>query len=410
MRPELSSQTETESRVSRRAFLAGAGTAAGTLAAGGVLGASLGYAGAHAADMARVVPTTVPFFGAHQAGIATAPQKNGAFLAFTLKPGVTRERFAGVMRLVTDDAARLTQGEPALPDNDPQLARDPGRLTFTVGFARTLFDKLGLTGAIPAGFADIPNYPIDQLNEDYCGGDLVVHIGSDDALSLSHAMRQVSRTLLSFATPRWTQRGFVGDAGRNPTTGTARNLFGQLDGTVNPGRFGLPFDDYVWARNVGWYTGGTMLVVRRIAMNLPTWDKLDESDKENVIGRRLETGAPLTGSREQDVPDLDAVDDVNLPIIDAGAHVRRAAPSTASERFLRRPLNFDDGLLPDGQPNAGLLFAAYAANIETQYLPVQNRVAQHDLLNKWTTTIGSATFVIPPGCQPGGFIGEGLLS
>jgi dye decolorizing peroxidase len=354
-------------------------------------------------------PTIEPFFGEHQSGIATPAQAHGVFLGFSLKDGVSRERFAAVMRLVTDDAARLTQGEPALPDNDPMLARDPARLTITVGFGATLFDKLGL-GSPPAGLSDIPPYSIDRLEEAYSGGDLVVQIGSDDPLTMSHAARQISRTLMSFCTPRWTQRGFIGQAGINPETGTTRNLFGQLDGTVNPGRFGLPFDEFVWARNAGWFSGGTMLVLRRIAMNLPTWDKLDETDKENVIGRRLESGAPLTGKREQDVADLAAVDDVNLPIIDAGAHVRRAAPTRGRERFLRRPFNFDDGLLADGDPNAGLLFAAYAANIETQYIPVQNRVAQHDLLNKWTTTVGSATFVLPPGCQPGGFIGEGLLS
>lgn len=369
----------------------------------------MGYAGAHAIERGRELPPVVPFFGAHQAGIETPAQANGTFLAFSLRPGVTRERFAAVMRLVTDDAARLTQGEPALPDNDPMLARDPARLTITLGFGATLFEKLGL-GAAPAGFVEIPRYSIDRLQDAYCGGDLLVQIGSDDTLAMSHAARQISRTLMSFCTPTWTQRGFLGQAGANPETGTRRNLFGQLDGTVNPGRFGLPFDEYVWAGDAGWFSGGTMLVLRRIAMNLPTWDKLDESDKENVIGRRLESGAPLTGRREADVADLDAVDDVNLPIIDSGAHIRRSAPSSARERFLRRPFNYDDGLLDDGDPDAGLLFAAYAANIETQYLPVQNRVAQHDLLNKWTTTIGSATFIIPPGCSPGGFIGEGLLT
>ena len=33
-----------------------------------------------------------------------------------------------------------------------------------------------------------------------------------------------------------------------------------------------------------------------------------------------------------------------------------------------------------------------------------------DLLNEWTTPIGSAVFAAPPGCAQGGFIGETLLS
>jgi dye decolorizing peroxidase len=32
-----------------------------------------------------------------------------------------------------------------------------------------------------------------------------------------------------------------------------------------------------------------------------------------------------------------------------------------------------------------------------------------DILNVWTTPIGSSEFVIPPGCLRGGYIGETLL-
>lgn len=377
----------------------------------GFAGGTAGYAlGVDHTTGAKRQPEIEPFFGEHQAGIATPIQEHGVFLGFNLKPNVDRVRFAALMQLATDDAARLTSGNAALPDNDPMLAHLPARLTITFGFGRTLFTKLGLEAQLPRGFVDIPNYSIDRLEPAYSGGDVVLQICSDDPLTLSHTARQITRTFFSFARPVWTQRGFVGQAGTSAETGTPRNLFGQLDGTINPGRLGIPFDKYVWANNAGWFSRGTMLVLRRIAMNLPTWDKLDESDKEHAIGRRLGSGAPLTGSREQDPADLSATDAVGLPVIDRHAHIRRAAPTTERERFLRRPFSYDDGILEDGDPNAGLLFAAYAASIEEQYLPVQNRIASLDVLNKWTTTIGSATFVIPPGCRPGGFIGEGLLT
>ena len=58
----------------------------------------------------------------------------------------------------------------------------------------------------------------------------------------------------------------------------------------------------------------------------------------------------------------------------------------------------------------GLLFCSYQADITTQFIPIQQRLAGGDLLNRWTTPIGSAVFAVPPGCQPGGFLGEGLLS
>jgi dye decolorizing peroxidase len=40
---------------------------------------------------------------------------------------------------------------------------------------------------------------------------------------------------------------------------------------------------------------------------------------------------------------------------------------------------------------------------------MQRRLAAGDLLNQWITPIGSAVFAIPPGREPGGYIGEGLL-
>ncbi|MBQ1015388.1 Dyp-type peroxidase, partial [Micromonospora sp. M51] len=49
------------------------------------------------------------------------------------------------------------------------------------------------------------------------------------------------------------------------------------------------------------------------------------------------------------------------------------------------------------------------ADITRQFLPIQRRLADRDLLNEWTTPIGSAVFAIPPGCPPGGWIGEQVL-
>ncbi len=152
------------------------------------------------------------------------------------------------------------------------------------------------------------------------------------------------------------------------------------------------------------------MVLRRIAMNLDTWDKLDEGGKELSVGRKLSNGAPLTGKNEFDSPDFDAKTATGLKVIPAFAHIRRARTEDPQQKFLRRPLSYDDGITEGGTPDVGLLFAAYMANIEYQYVPVQQRLADLDLLNTWTTPIGSAVFALPPGCQPGGFIGEGLLT
>ena len=44
-----------------------------------------------------------------------------------------------------------------------------------------------------------------------------------------------------------------------------------------------------------------------------------------------------------------------------------------------------------------------------QFVPVQRRLAEADLLNLWTTPIGSAVFAVLPGAQPGEVLGEALL-
>jgi dye decolorizing peroxidase len=76
---------------------------------------------------------------------------------------------------------------------------------------------------------------------------------------------------------------------------------------------------------------------------------------------------------------------------------------------LRRPLNYDDGFATDGTPDSGLIFAAYTTNIDKRFVPVQQRLADFDLLNVWTVPIGSSEFVIPPGVPAGGYIGQQLF-
>ncbi|MDO8107879.1 Dyp-type peroxidase, partial [Isoptericola sp. b441] len=45
-----------------------------------------------------------------------------------------------------------------------------------------------------------------------------------------------------------------------------------------------------------------------------------------------------------------------------------------------------------------------------QFLPVQRRLAELDLLNRWTTPIGSAVFWVPPGARAGEVLGQAALA
>jgi dye decolorizing peroxidase len=78
-------------------------------------------------------------------------------------------------------------------------------------------------------------------------------------------------------------------------------------------------------------------------------------------------------------------------------------------RIFRRAYNYDEAPRHDGRADAGLIFAAFQRDIGEQFVPMQRKLAEADLLNDWITPIGSAVFAVPPGCEPGGWIGQALL-
>lgn len=406
-------------RVSRRGLLiGGASSAAVLVVSGGALVArdreQAAVRATTAADAQRastaVGVATEPFYGLHQPGVDTSPQACATFAAFDLLPGADRAALGRLMRILTDDIARIMTGAPALADTAPQLAAAPARVTVTVGYGPTLFTKTGLAGQQPAGFIELPAFPkIDALQPEYSGGDFLLQVCSDDAVTTSHTLRMLLKDTRAFATPRWFQPGFRHARGTEAAGASTRNLMGQIDGTVNPAD-PADFDRLVWHPGPGWFTGGTTLVLRRIRMNLDSWDALTPTEMEEAVGRRLTNGAPLSGTDEHDEPDFTTPDAAGLPAIAPFAHIRQARGAGTAPQILRRPYNYDNTPDRRGKSDLGLLFTAYQASITDQYLPVQTRLAAGDLLNQWTTPIGSAVFAIPPGCQPGGWIGQGLLT
>ncbi|MFB4353938.1 Dyp-type peroxidase [Microbacterium sp. LS_15] len=349
---------------------------------------------------------TVPFFGAHQAGIDTAAQAHGVFVALDLHADVDRAALTRLMRLLTDDAARLTQGTPALADSEPELALAPARLTVTFGFGPGFVARAG--GEAPRWLAPLPAFRVDRLRPEFSDGDLLLQIAGDDPLTVAHATRMLLKDARGFADLRWTQQGFRRAYGTERPGTTMRNLFGQVDGTTNPQPGTADFDDVVWTGE-GWLAGGTGVVVRRIRMDLDKWDRLDRSGRDASVGRTLANGAPLTGTDEFDEPDFDAQTAIGFPVIPQFAHIRRAR-GDGSERIFRRAYNYDERPLGAEVSESGLIFVSFQADIDRQFTPMQQRLDDLDLLNEWTTPIGSAVFAIPPGCRDGGFIGDTLLT
>lgn len=151
------------------------------------------------------------------------------------------------------------------------------------------------------------------------------------------------------------------------------------------------------------------MVIRRISLNLETWDRLDRSGREQSVGRTLANGAPLTGVNERDEPDFAATTPLGFPVIADFSHLRRARSDDPDERIFRRSYNYDLAGTGGAISDSGLIFGSYQRDVARQFTPIQRRLDELDLLNEWTTPIGSSVFALPPGCAPGGFIGEGIL-
>lgn len=400
--------------VSRRGFIAGIGAAvaqAGVLSGCAPVGedpnAPAGVPSNSEPDHEPLQSATVAFDGPHQAGIETATQADLNLVGFNFKDGVDKAGMKRLMRLWSEDARELTSGRTPLGSLEPEMNTWPANLTFTVGFGERLFDIAG--AAKPAWLHDIPALSRDELDPAWGQTDIALQICADDPLMCAWAMRHMTRAAADYVTTAWVQQGFMNAYGAIPKGQTPRNLFGQVDGTVNPYSEG-EYREQVFADD-----GSTSMVVRRIAMHLDEWEKLDRASREESVGRSLASGAPLTGSDEFDEPDFDAVDQYGLPVIDRNSHMARSrAPEDHPEqRFKRRPYNYNLPPVPGSSElsDAGLIFIAFQKDPDTQFTPVLERLDEADRLNEWITHIGSSVYYVPPGTGDGrdSYWGETVL-
>ncbi len=412
-RPGPGGSNEPVAGLARRHLLGYAGAAGAGAIGGGLAGAGIARAlpgGGPQRPGEQVAGQAYSPHGPHQAGIVTPTPGSTQLLAFNLlEPDPAP--LAKLLKLWSGDIEALLAGRPVPGDPTPELAQAGRSLTVTVGLGPRVFTLPGLARRRPDGFVDIPPMRHDRLQERWNGGDLLVIVAADDATTVEYAARRLARDAATFTTPAWVQSGSWRGSGPTGAPVTGRNLFGQLDGSGNPG--GDELDAAVWARDqLPWFAGGTCLVVRRIEMDLDFWDRTTRERQEKVIGRRLDTGAPLTGALETDALDLSARDAAGNPVIPADAHSRRSHPDENSgRRFLRRGLNYTHTEVVDGRPvtTSGLVFLAFAANLAHQFVPVQSRLDESDALNDWTRAIGSAVFAVPGGFAKGDWIARGLF-
>lgn len=390
----------------RRGFLKQLGFASAGLVAG-----TAAYAQAAPPPAVDAAANTVPFFGAHQAGITTPAQKHIYFLVADLHStdiAAIRE----VFQLWTAYAANLARGERVKPygsnmwlppaDTGEADSLNPHNLTLTFGVSPAFFDKLGIAHLRPAALRDLPHFPRDQLKAHYSGGDLCIQACADDPQVAFHAVRNLVRAARLHITMRWSQSGFNSFDHR---ADTPRNLFAFKDGTANLS--GDALNEIVWVKSGDWMNGGSYLVARRIQMFLETWDRTSLAEQHNTFGRLRDSGAPMGQEQEFDTIDLSLTDDKGEPIMPEDSHVHLAHKT--GRNILRRSFSYASGIDDMGQFDAGLLFISFQ-NEPASFIDIQNAFGNVDKMNEYITHIGSGLFACFPGVRDeSDYLGKALF-
>ncbi len=175
----------------------------------------------------------VPFHGAHQAGILTAPPPAACFAAFDVTAG-GRAELAGLLQTLTGAARSLTTGGWADAGDSGTMgpAVPADGLTVTVGVGPSLFDhRFGLRSRKPPGLFAMAAFPNDHLDRAQCGGDLMLSLCAGSADTALHALREIARRTRGAMRMRWRVDGFVSPP---RPSGAPRNHQGFKDGIANP--------------------------------------------------------------------------------------------------------------------------------------------------------------------------------
>ncbi len=390
-------------------------------------------ADAPVADRAGAEEHVSPF-GRHQAGILTPRPANGLVAAFHVLADdpAALER---LLRRLTDRVVFLTHGGP-VADSDPKLPPPdsgilgpvvrPDALTITVGFGASLFDdRPWLAPLKPRALSRMTKFPNDALDAEICHGDLVLQFCAHTQDTVVHALRDILKNIPDQLVLKWAQTGNVpvipSEPGAPPES--ARNLLGFRDGSANPDSADADeMDRVVWvgpasarpgAEEPAWATDGSYMAVRLVRTLVERWDRAPLGEQERFFGRFKMSGAPLDqpDGTEHMVPDFAADPDGAITPLDS--HIRLANPRTPGSEendMLRRPFNYVNGVLRNGQLDQGLLFIAWQSDLERAFITVQNRL-NGEPLEEYVKPVGGGYFFAPPGFEEGdGYLGQTLLA
>lgn len=399
-----------QSDISRRGLLRGVGIAAAGVAVGSVLNSAT-----RESTPGVNLKTVVPFFDRYQAGVATPPPDHFILVSFDVTTS-DRHALRAMLNKWTDAAEKMSRGESVGYTENPYIAPvdsgeaeglSPASLTFTIGYGASLFDeRFGLSSRRPSGLQPIPTFVGDNLNPLESDGDIVVQICSEDPQVNFHAAHTLARLGEGVVGVRYMHIGFGRTSAVTSDQSTTRNLIGFKDGTNNLQENRVPnFERHVWVKdsNPAWMHNGTYLVSRKIRVRLEDWSSNSLDTQEATIGRFKDSGAPLTGDREHDVPNLEALNPHRNYVIPTSAHIRVAAPSQNGGRvILRRGFGFVDGIdQKTGQIICGLHFVCFQRDPMDQFVSIQRNLATNDSLASYLSHEASVLVACPGGLKTG---------
>ena len=284
------------------------------------------------------------------------------------------------------------QGQPE--PHASHTAEQFADLATLVGYGRRLFDERihdpGLTALARPEYlvylageeAVFPALPWSESASANSGeGDIAIQLTATTVAAVNCAAVEVWKLTQEQQLPLSVKAVFQG-FGRHD----GRGWLGFHDGVSN-GRSQERRDAIQSAGAPEWMAGGTYLSYLRMRLDLATWNRLDRSTQELLVGRHKLHGAPLVGVERGEHDQLIPVARAQLPqqwtpaersawidppqttdaVIEA-SHIHRANQNRASMatpgglRIFRQGYEFFEGF-NDGTPHLGLNFVSFQRDL-----------------------------------------------